>query len=72
MHHLIDPWLRLPAPEIWRTVTVAADTCVAANTLSSAAVIRGQAALALLRQHAATARLVAADGSVVNLGGWPE
>lgn len=72
MHHLIDPWLRRPSAEIWRTVSVAADTCVRANALSTAAVIRGHQAVELLRRKSVTARLVAADGSVVRVGGWPE
>lgn len=72
MHHLIDPWRRRPSAEIWRTVSVAADTCVRANALSTAAVIRGDQAVEMLRRKSVTARLVAGDRSVVRVGGWPE
>jgi FAD:protein FMN transferase len=71
LHHILDPALRRPAPPVWRTVSVAAASCVEANTLSTAAVVRGVAARALLASAGAAARLVAQDGSVVVSGGWP-
>ena len=42
-HHIVDPRTGLPAPEVWRTVTVAAVCCVAANAASTAAIVRGEA-----------------------------
>lgn len=72
VHHILDSLAGLPAEVVWRTVTVAAPTCVAANTASPAAVVRGRAARAWLAGEGLAARLVAADGSVVALGGWPE
>ncbi|HET6877300.1 MAG TPA: FAD:protein FMN transferase [Jatrophihabitans sp.] len=72
MHHVIDPWLRRPAAETWRTVSVAAGSCVRANALSTAAIVRANDAVGMLRREGVTARLVAADGSVVRVGGWPE
>lgn len=71
LHHILDPARRVPAAPVWRTVTVAAPTCVRANTLTTAAMVRGHAARALLESSGVAARLVAADGSVVRLGGWP-
>lgn len=75
-HHLIDPRTGLPAHEHWRTVTVLAPTCVAANVASTAAVVLGDEATAWLqaerdadRLHAA--RLVRHDGVVHHLGPWP-
>lgn len=70
-HHVLDPRTLLPAAEVWRTVSVAAPTCLAANTLTTASIVRGHAALGWLRGLGAAARLVTADGQVVTLGGWP-
>ncbi len=72
MHHVLDPRTSLPAPTVWRTVSVAAPTCVQANTLTTAAVVRGQGAIPWLREQRVTARLVSAGGDVVRVGGWPQ
>jgi thiamine biosynthesis lipoprotein len=71
MHHLIDPVTGLPAEPVFRTVTVAAPSCLRANTLSTAAVVRGEDGMAMLRSAGVPARLVLADGSLRHLGGWP-
>jgi thiamine biosynthesis lipoprotein len=70
-HHIIDPATGEPAESPWRTVTVAARTCLAANTASTAAIIVGEPAPEWLTEHGVAARLVANDGSVVRTGGWP-
>lgn len=70
-HHILDPRWGLPVDPVWRSVTVVAPSCVTANTMTTAAVVRGHAAVDWLRQSGRAARLVAADGSVVRLGGWP-
>jgi thiamine biosynthesis lipoprotein len=70
-HHIVDPATGMPAERVWRTVSVAARSCVEANMLSTAAVIRGQRAPAWLRGHGVAARLVDAAGRVVTVGGWP-
>ncbi|HEY0498221.1 MAG TPA: FAD:protein FMN transferase [Kutzneria sp.] len=71
LHHILDPRTCQPTPRIWRCVTVVADNCTDANTLTTAALVRSRDALAMLRKHNVPARLVAADGSVTTLGGWP-
>ena len=71
MHHIIDPATGEPARSCWRTVSVAAASCVDANTASTAAIIRGEAALPWLRDAGLPARLVRHDGAVVTIGGWP-
>lgn len=71
LHHLVDPRSGLPAGEVWRTVSVAAPTCVAANTASMAAVILGAEAPAWLHDGGYDARLVGTDGSVIRIGDWP-
>jgi thiamine biosynthesis lipoprotein len=70
-HHIIDPATGEPAESPWRTVTVAARSCLAANTASTAAIVMGEPAPAWLAEHGVAARLVANDGSVVRTGGWP-
>ncbi len=70
-HHVLDPATCRPAAPVWRTASVAAGTCVRANTWSTAALVRGHAAERDLRRAGVAARLVAADGAVVRLGGWP-
>lgn len=70
-HHILDPRWGLPADPVWRSVTVVAPSCVSANTMTTAAIVRGHGAPELLRQSGRAARLVAQDGSVVRLGGWP-
>ena len=69
MHHILDPRTGRPAPRVWRTVSVAAFSCLRANTLSTAAVVRGHAAPELLAGM--PARLVTPDLDVLRLGGWP-
>ena len=72
MHHVLDPRTGLPALEVWRTVSVAAASCVGANTASTAALILGDGAPAWLEHRRLPARLVALDGAVVRLNGWPQ
>ncbi|MEP7060413.1 MAG: FAD:protein FMN transferase [Actinomycetota bacterium] len=71
VHHVIDPRTGLPAPEVWRTVTVAAASCVGANVASTNAVVIGDAALPWLDALRLSARLVAANGQITRLR-WPE
>lgn len=70
-HHLLDPWSGAPAAGPWRTVSVAAGSCVDANAAATAAVVRGAGAEAWLRQTGLPARLVAYTGAVTTIGRWP-
>lgn len=72
LHHILDPRTCRPAPVVWRTVTVAATSCLAANTATTAALVRGRGAAGWLGALGLPARLVAADGAVVTVNGWPE
>ncbi len=72
MHHVLDPRTSMPAPAVWRTVTVAAATCAEANALTTASIVRGHRAVGWLREQRVPARLVTASGEVVQVGGWPE
>jgi FAD:protein FMN transferase len=70
-HHILDPRTGAPADPPWRTVSVTAATCVDANTASTAALVRGEAAAPWLHAQHLPARLVRTDGSVLTRGGWP-
>jgi thiamine biosynthesis lipoprotein len=70
LHHIIDPSTGVPAPPVWRTVTVAAGTCLDANAAATAAIVLGGRALEWLSGTGLPARLVAVDGSVTTVGGW--
>jgi thiamine biosynthesis lipoprotein len=71
VHHIIDPSTGEPARSCWRTVSVAAGTCIDANTASTAAIVRGAAALDWLHDIGLPARLVRHDGTVETTAGWP-
>jgi thiamine biosynthesis lipoprotein len=71
VHHLIDPRTGRPAAGPWRTATVVAADCVTANTAATAAIILGDDATAWLEQRHLPSRLVAHDGSVSYIAGWP-
>jgi thiamine biosynthesis lipoprotein len=70
LHHIIDPRIGEPARSVWRTVTVAADSCLDANTASTAAIVLGSEATRWLEERSLPARLVSTDGTVVPVGGW--
>jgi thiamine biosynthesis lipoprotein len=69
LHNIVDPRSGRPAAVVWRTVSVAAYSCLRANTLSTAAIVRGPGAVDLL--GSVPSRLVTPDLDVLRLGGWP-
>ena len=71
LHHILDPRTGLPPAPVWRTVSVTAATCADANTASTAAIIRGDAAPGWLAGLRLPARLVADSGRVETVAGWP-
>lgn len=70
-HHIIDPRTGLPAESRWRTVSVAAASCVDANVASTAAIVLGDEGPDWLEARRLPARLVAHVGETVTVGGWP-
>jgi FAD:protein FMN transferase len=72
VHHIVDPRTGGSALVTWRSATVVAGTCETADAASTAAIVLGDAAPAWLEAAGYPARLVARDGSVVRLAGWPE
>ncbi|WP_067503896.1 FAD:protein FMN transferase [Actinoplanes sp. TFC3] len=67
LHHILDPRTGRPVRAVWRTVSVAAFSCLRANTLSTAAIVRGNGDVL----EGCPARLVTPGMEVVRLGGWP-
>lgn len=71
LHHIIDPRTGMPAGGPWRTVSVSANSARAANTASTAAIIRGDLSVDWLRSRGLAARLVDQDGRVTSTAPWP-
>lgn len=71
VHHIVDPSTGAPASESWRTVSVAAESCVAANVAATAAIVLGDRAASWLTARGVAARLVRPNGGVLTVGGWP-
>ena len=71
LHHILDPKTGLPVVSPWRTATVAAGTCVDANTASTAAIVMGADAPAWLETNRLPARLVDQQGRIHRVAGWP-
>lgn len=72
LHHIVDPRTGRPADTPWRTVTVAARSCVEANVACTASVVLGEAAPDWLCRSGLPGRLVRMAGTVVCAGGWRE
>ena len=71
LHHIIDPRTGTSADPVWRSVSVAAGSCLDANTISTAAIIRGYRAPEWIAALGVPARLVDRGGAERFLGGWP-
>ncbi|MCU1679735.1 MAG: thiamine biosynthesis protein [Amycolatopsis sp.] len=71
VHHIVDPRTGESPEPCWRTVSVAAGSCVDANIATTASILLGRDAPAWLGERRLPARLVRVTGEVVELGGWP-
>jgi thiamine biosynthesis lipoprotein len=71
VHHVIDPATGRPAPIHFRTVSVAAASCLDANIATTAAIVRGAPVTGWLEAERLPSRLVLAGGEVLHLAGWP-
>jgi FAD:protein FMN transferase len=76
VHHIVDPRTGDVPEPVWRTVSVAARSCVDANAAATAAVVLGRAAPAWLAGLGLAARLVGHDATTVTatavtVAGWP-
>jgi thiamine biosynthesis lipoprotein len=72
LHHIVDPTTGRSATGPWRTVSVAAGSCVDANTAATAALVVGASAAGWLDAAGLPARLVDHEGQVRTVAGWPE
>lgn len=70
-HHIMDPRTGLTPTSSWTDVSVVAGDCVSANAYATGAIVMGSAAPDFLAQRRVAARLVADDGQVCCVGGWP-
>jgi len=70
-HHIVDPRTGTSAREHWRTVSVAAATCLDANIATTAAIVLGAPACGWLEDAGLPARLVTVAGAVATTAGWP-
>ena len=71
LHHLVDPRTGRPSESPWRTVSVAAKTCVDENVASTASFLLDDAP-GWLEARRLPARLVGVDGESTFVAGWPE
>jgi thiamine biosynthesis lipoprotein len=71
VHHVIDPATGHSVSSTWRTASVAASSCLDANIASTAAIVRGEEAIAWLTQQKLPSRLVDTDGHARHVAGWP-
>jgi FAD:protein FMN transferase len=72
LHHIVDPRTAAPAAPVWRSASVAAPTCVEANTASTAAVVLGHEATRWLGERGFTARMIDQRHRVCRVGDWPQ
>ncbi len=71
-HHIVDPRTGASADPVWNTVSVVADSCLVANTVSTAAIIRGHRAVDWIEGLGLPARFIGRDGRQRTIGGWPQ
>ena len=72
LHHIVDPRTGRPATTPWRTVSVAAASCVDANVAATAAVVLGAGAPGWLAARGMPSRLLSEAGVATCVAGWPE
>jgi FAD:protein FMN transferase len=70
-HHLVDPSTGGSVDGVWRSVSVCAASCLDANIASTAAIVRGAAAVSWLEGLGLPTRLVSVDGTACHVAGWP-
>ena len=71
VHHIVDPRTGDCAAPYWVLVSATGSSCVAANVVTTAAIVWGKQAPAKLAGFAQSVRLVRFDGEVVLVNGWP-
>jgi thiamine biosynthesis lipoprotein len=72
LHHLIDPATGAPSDSPWRDVTVAAETCLAADVGAKAALLLGHAGPSWLDRRGLAGRFVDHAGGVTVNQSWEQ
>lgn len=70
-HHIMDPRTGRAPISSWTDVSVVAGDCVTANAYATGAIVMGDSAPQFLARRGVAARLVASNGHVCCVGGWP-
>ena len=71
VHHIIDPRSGDCVAPYWTLVSATGESCVAANAVSTAAIVWGDRALRQLEPFEQAVRMVRHDGQIFSLNGWP-
>ena len=71
VHHIIDPASGDCVAPYWTLVSATGESCVAANAVSTAAIVWGEQALPQLAPFDQAVRMVRHDGRIFSLNGWP-
>jgi FAD:protein FMN transferase len=71
VHHIIDPASGDCVAPYWTLVSATGESCVAANAVSTAAIVWGDSALRQLESTGQAVRMVRHDGRIFSLNGWP-
>ena len=71
VHHIIDPASGDCVAPYWTLVSATGESCVAANAVSTAAIVWGDRAVQQLAPFDQAVRLVRHDGRIFWLNGWP-
>jgi thiamine biosynthesis lipoprotein len=71
VHHIIDPASGDCVAPYWTLVSATGESCVAANAVSTAAIVWGDRALRQLAPFDQAVRMVRHDGRIFWLNGWP-
>lgn len=69
--HIIDPTTMRAIAGLFRTISVAAASCLHANAAATAGLVLGSRAPRWLDSMRLPARLITHEGSVITTGGWP-
>jgi len=70
-NHVINPFTGACADGPYGSASVVAESCVAANSFSTAALVWGEEASYYIAQAGLAARLVRTDGTIDLVGAWP-
>jgi thiamine biosynthesis lipoprotein len=71
VHHIINPESGDCVAPYWTLVSATGESCVAANAVTTAAIVWGETAVRRLTPFGQAVRMVRHDGRVFSLNGWP-